>query len=297
MDAILIAGPTASGKSALALRLAREHDGVVVNADAMQVYEPLRILTARPSEEDMALAEHRLFGHVAGDVTYSTGRWCRDAAAALAEIRARGRLPVVVGGTGLYFRALTGGLSEMPAIPAETREFWRGRLDELGARHLHAELAEVDSETARRLVPTDGQRIVRALEVFHAAGRSIRDYQHQNGVRLVDGEHARRILLAPDRETVRRRIAGRARLMMETGGVEEVAALLSRGLDDRYPVMKAIGVREIAAYLSGVLSREEAEERLVTQTGRYAKRQMTWFRNQLEEGWMVVASAEEYTLS
>jgi len=297
MDAILIAGPTASGKSSLALRLASKYAGVVVNADAMQVYAPLHILTARPSPQDMALVEHRLYGHVPGATAYSTGSWYRDIAETLDELRRRGRLPVVVGGTGLYFRALTGGLSTMPAIPDDVRDFWRERLREKGAGSLHEELSRVDAETARGLMPADGQRIVRALEVFHATGRSIRDHQKNAGHPLIDAARAARIILSPPRDVVRRRIAERASTMLEDGACAEVGALMNEGLDERLPVMKAIGVREIAAYLAGKCSREEAKERLITLTRQYAKRQMTWFRNQLGEGWETIGQGENYTPS
>lgn len=293
MDAILIAGPTASGKSMLAMRLAREHGGVIVNADSMQVYEPLSILTARPSPQDMQEIEHRLYGHVGGETSYSTGAWYRDAEAALAEIRSSGRIPVIVGGTGLYFRALTGGLAEIPAVPQEIRAHWRGRLAELGPEHLHAELDAVDPETARQLETRDGQRIVRALEVFHATGRSIRSLQVRPGVPLVRAELAEKILLWPERSLLRARIGERAGIMMRSGAIEEVRALLERRLDAALPVMKAIGVREIGALLDLRLDPASAEERLVTSTRRYAKRQATWFRTQLGPGWRIFEDPEK----
>ena len=292
MDAILIAGPTASGKSALAMRLARRHGGVIVNADSMQVYAPLSILSARPSREDMQAVEHRLYGHVSGETSYSTGAWYRDAEAVLAEIRCENRLPVIVGGTGLYFRALTGGLAEMPPIPEDIRAHWRKRLAEIGPVRLHAELAGVDFEAARSLETRDGQRIVRALEVFHATGSSITMLRGQGGVPLVRPDRAERILVLPERPALRARIAERAAAMMRSGAVEEVRALLGARLDASLPVMKAIGVREIGAFIDGRLDRAKAEEQFVNATRQYAKRQVTWFRNQLGPGWRVRETSE-----
>ena len=293
MDAILIAGPTAAGKSALAMRLAEAHGGVIVNADSMQVYAPLAVLTARPSAEDMAVVEHRLYGHESGRAAYSTGAWYRDAAEALAGIRAAGRIPVVVGGTGLYFRALLGGLADMPDIPGDVRDRLRKELAEFGPARLHGELAAVDPETARRLAEGDGQRIVRALEVFHATGRSIRFLRERAGVPLVDAERAQAVLVAPDRAVLRTRIAERARAMMRSGAVEEVRGLLALGLDHSLPVMKAIGVREIRALLEGETDMATAEERIAAATRRYAKRQMTWFRNQPGPAWRICGGQEK----
>ncbi len=293
MDAILIAGPTAAGKSALAMRLAEAHGGVIVNADSMQVYAPLAILTARPSAEDLAAVEHRLYGHESGRAAYSTGAWYRDAAEVLAGIRAAGRIPVVVGGTGLYFRALLGGLADMPAIPGDVRDRLRRDLAEFGPARLHGELAALDPETARRLDEGDGQRIVRALEVFHATGRSIRFLRERAGVPLVDAERAQAVLVAPDRAVLQTRIADRVRAMMRSGAVEEVRGLLALGLDHSLPVMKAIGVREIRALLEGETDMATAEERIAAATRRYAKRQMTWFRNQPGPAWRICDGQEK----
>ncbi|MCX8996411.1 tRNA (adenosine(37)-N6)-dimethylallyltransferase MiaA [Rhizobiaceae bacterium BDR2-2] len=285
IDAVLITGPTASGKSALALDLARRHNGVVINADSMQVYDTLRVLTARPSLEDEAAAPHRLYGHVSASRAYSTGEWLRDASALLAVLRADGRLPVFVGGTGLYFKALTGGLSDMPEIDQAVRCQVRLRLKEEGAEALHAELARRDAETAADLQPADGQRIVRALEVIEATGRSIRAFQGKAGPVLVDPARAAKFVVLPERGVLHERIGRRFGLMLDHGAVEEVRALLALGLADDLPVMKAIGVREIAAMLDGSMSRSEVEERGAAATRQYAKRQMTWFRNQMDESW------------
>ena len=284
-NAILITGPTASGKSALAVELAKEHGGVVINADSMQVYDTLRVLTARPSEEDMDGVPHHLYGHVPAGQVYSTGAWLRDVTALLPRIRAEGKLPVFVGGTGLYFKALTGGLSEMPAIPDEIRRRLRGQLLQEGPERLHSELAKSDPAVAESLNSQDGQRIVRALEVFEATRQSIAEFQGQTGPVIVDPETARKIVVLPDRAVLHQRINGRFEKMLEQGAEEEVKALLELDLPAEMPVMKAIGVSQIAAMLRGEMSRAEVIERGATATRQYAKRQMTWFRNQMDKSW------------
>lgn len=287
MDAILIAGPTASGKSGLAIDLAARHGGVVVNADSMQVYEGLRVLTARPTADEMSGIEHRLYGHVPAETAYSTGRWVEDAETVYGDIAAGGRLPIFVGGTGLYFGALLGGLSPIPAVPAEIRARWRQRLTEEGAAALHAELAVRDGVMAVQLDPANGQRIVRALEVLEATGRSIRDFQDRPGRPLVPPERVRKILLMPERADLRARIDRRFDMMVEAGALDEARALLARSLDPALPVMKAIGVRELGAHLEGKLSLEEAVERAKAASRQYAKRQATWFRNRFDGSWQV----------
>ncbi|RFZ89426.1 tRNA (adenosine(37)-N6)-dimethylallyltransferase MiaA [Shinella sp. WSJ-2] len=284
-DAILITGPTASGKSALAVRLAAEHGGVVVNADSMQVYDTLSVLTARPQPEDMGGIEHRLYGHVPAGVAYSTGDWLREATALVRELRERGKRPVFVGGTGLYFRALTGGLSDMPAIPNGVRERVRARLAAEGAEALHWELAERDPETAARLMVGDGQRIVRAFEVIEATGKSISTFQSASGPAVIDPERAEKIVVLPDRAVLTARIDRRFGLMLKAGAVDEVKALLAQDLPPAMPVMKAIGVPQIAAMLAGEMREADVIERGAAATRQYAKRQMTWFRNQLDESW------------
>ncbi len=285
-DAILITGPTASGKSALAVALAKQHNGVVVNADSMQVYDTLHVLTARPSEADMQGVVHHLYGHVPASRHYSTGEWFRDAVAVLETVRSEGRIPVFVGGTGLYFKALTGGLSDMPAVPAAIRDAVRGRLLAEGAEALHASLSDKDPETAAILRPGDGQRIARALEIFEATGQSIRIFQARQGPVAVDPDCAMKIVVLPDRALLRQRIDQRFAGMLESGAVEEVKALLSLDLKPEMPAMKAIGVPQIAAMLSGTMSKAEVIETSSAATRQYAKRQMTWFRNQLDESWL-----------
>jgi tRNA dimethylallyltransferase len=285
MDAILITGPTASGKSALAVELAKRHNGAVVNADSMQVYDTLRVLTARPSKGDMQGVPHFLYGHVPAGSAYSTGAWLRDVEELLPVLRAEGRRPVFVGGTGLYFKALTGGLSDMPAIPDEVRARLRQRLQEEGAEGLHSQLARGDAPVAAGLNPQDGQRIVRALEVLEATGRSIAEFQGRAGPMIVDPRTAQKIVVLPERSVLHGRINGRFETMLEQGAEDEVKALLALALPTDLPVMKAIGVSQIAAMLQGTMSREDVLEKGAAATRQYAKRQMTWFRNQMDASW------------
>lgn len=293
MDAILIAGPTASGKSSLAMDLAARHGGVVVNADSMQVYDALRILTARPGHDDTAAVEHRLYGHVPADRPYSTGQWLADVAVVLAALRSRGRPAVIVGGTGLYFEALLGGLSAVPTVPEEVREKWRMRLAGEGAGSLHRILAERDQEMAKRLEPADGQRIVRALEVLEVTGRSIATFRNVPGKPLVDPQDTYRILLMPERAELRQRIDRRFDAMMEAGALDEVARLRARGLDPMLPSMKAIGVRELCAYLEGQVALEDTIDRAKAASRQYAKRQTTWFRNRFSDSWCRISHSDD----
>lgn len=281
--AVLIAGPTASGKSALALALAERADGVVINADSMQVYRDLRVLTARPSVEEEARAPHRLYGHVDGASDYSVAHWLEDARRVLDEAEAAGRLPIFIGGTGLYFKALTQGLAPMPDIPPELRARIRG-LDE-DASALHARLAAVDPETAARLRPSDTQRLMRALEVFEATGRPLARWQAERAsVPILPAEDALKIFLATDRAALRARIAERFHLMMQQGALEEARALIARGLPADRTILKAHGMPWFARHLAGEISLDAAIEGGIGDTRHYAKRQDTWFRHQLE-GW------------
>jgi tRNA dimethylallyltransferase len=284
-NATLIAGPTASGKSALALNIARECEGVIVNADSMQVYDVLRVLTARPSEEDMHGAQHYLFGHVDPSQHYSVGRWSAEVKALLAKPGMAERHLVIVGGTGLYFKALLGGLSQMPEVPVEVRTLWREKLVLLGAEVLHAELYKRDAETASRLNPQDGQRIVRAIEIFEASGKPISHWQAQCGDAVIGGVHVRNYCVLPERQTVRDRIDARFKSMVEKGALDEVRALLALDLEPSLPSMKAIGVAELGAYLRGEIDLETAIERASAATRQYAKRQTTWLRHQFGPDW------------
>ena len=285
IDAILITGPTASGKSARAVELARLHDGVVINADSMQVYDTLRVLTARPDEADMGGVPHHLYGHVPAGQVYSTGIWLREASTLVESLRGEGRMPVFVGGTGLYFKALTGGLSDMPEIPPDIRDRLRGRLLAEGAEALHGELMERDNAVAETLKSQDGQRIVRALEVIEATGQSIASFQGKTGPVVIDPDRARKIVVLPERTVLHERINSRFETMLAMGAEDEVRALLALDLPSEMPVMKAIGVAQIAAMLTGEMTRAEVIETGSAATRQYAKRQMTWFRNQMDESW------------
>jgi len=282
-DIILIAGPTASGKSALALTLAEKHGGTVINADSMQVYRDLRIITARPTPEEEARVPHRLYGHVDAAVNYSVGRWCTEAAAVLAETTREGRAAIVVGGTGLYFSALTRGLAAVPPIPAQIRDEVRGRLAKEGVEALHAELARHDPAAAARLRPGDRARVTRALEVVLATGRSLLQWHEDHMPARVDAARAAKIFLMPDREALLARIDARFDAMMSAGALEEVRALAARHLDPNLPAMKAHGVPWLVRHLSGAITLAEAVEGAKRDTRQYTKRQATWFRNQLPD--------------
>jgi tRNA dimethylallyltransferase len=255
----------------------------------MQVYDTLRVLTARPPGADMEGIPHLLYGHVPAAQAYSTGSWLREAAALVGQLHADGRLPVFVGGTGLYFKALTGGLSDMPKIPEAVRSRLRQQLLDEGAEALHRLLAARDPAVANSLNPQDGQRIVRALEVIEATGKSISVFQGISGPKIVDPDRARKIVVLPDRAELHRRIDGRFAKMLSLGAVDEVEALLALDLPAEMPVMKAIGVSQIAAMLRGEMSREQVLETGAAATRQYAKRQMTWFRNQMDESWERIA--------
>ncbi|QPF83211.1 tRNA (adenosine(37)-N6)-dimethylallyltransferase MiaA [Bradyrhizobium genosp. L] len=292
--AILIAGPTASGKSALALALAQRTGGVVINTDSMQVYRDLRIITARPTADEEALVPHRLYGHVDASMNFSAGAWVGDAAKVLGEARAEGRPPIFVGGSGLYFKALTRGLSAVPPIPAAVRESVRARLEQHGVEALHAELAQRDPVSAERLKPRDRTRIARALEVVEATGRPLPDWHREGLPPLLPAGEFSAIFLAPEREQLYARIDARFGIMLAGGALEEVAALAARKLDPLLPAMKAHGVPALIRHLRGEISREEAAEIGRADTRHYAKRQFTWFRHQLPEfEWVAPEAARE----
>jgi tRNA dimethylallyltransferase len=281
--AILIAGPTASGKSGLATALARRHDGVVINTDSMQVYADLRRLTARPSAEAERTAPHRLYGHVDGALNYSAGHFAREVEALLPRLE--GRLPIFVGGTGLYFRALEDGLSEMPSVPDAIRSGLRSWAKPLTTEALHAELSGRDPHGATVLRVTDRARIMRALEVHAATGRPISDF---HGIRTpgpLAGYTLQKIFLAPARDRLRQRIDLRFRQMIAEGAIEEVERLRERRLDSLLPIMRAHGVPGLIAHLDGAISLDEAIGRGQSDTRRYAKRQFTWFRHQMGSAW------------
>jgi tRNA dimethylallyltransferase len=283
MRTVLIAGPTASGKSALALAVAERFGGAVINADSMQVYRDLRIITARPSEEEERRAPHLLYGHVDAAVNYSTGQWLRDVAAAVSDVRKQGRLPILIGGTGLYFTALTKGMAAVPPTPAAIRNEVRGRLAAEGVGVLHTELLRLDPETAHRLMPNDRSRIARALEVFKSTGRSLSDWHREGLPSPIDTASAVKVFLRTERSALVERIETRFGAMMQTGAMDEVRALAGRKLDPLLPAMKAHGVPWLIRHLNGEISADEAAAGAVMDTRRYAKRQLTWFRNQLPD--------------
>jgi tRNA dimethylallyltransferase len=276
---ILIAGPTASGKSALALRLAEETGGVIVNADAIEVYAELAILTARPGPDDLARAPHRLYAHVAASDAYSVQRWLADVRPLLAELADARRPPILVGGTGLYLTALTEGLSAVPPVDPAVRARWRAAAAKLGGEALHGELAARDPVMAARLRPSDPQRIVRALEVIEATGRSLADWQREASPPIVPLAGARALVVAPERAALRARIEHRFRAMLAAGALDEARAVAALGLDPSLPAMKARGLRPLIAHLADAMMLEDAIAAAVTETRRYAKRQETWFRN------------------
>ena len=281
--AVLIAGPTASGKSALALAVAENLGGVIVNADSMQVYRELRIITARPTADDEIRAPHELYGFVDAAENYSVGRWCRDVEETLREIGKQGRVPILVGGTGLYFKALTSGLAAVPPIPADIRADVRGRLQQEGAPALHAELMRLDPATAQRVTANDRSRISRALEVVLATGRALSDWHREGLPPLIDPARAVKVFITCERKELVRRIEVRFDAMIKSTALDEVRRLAERRLDPALPAMKAHGVPWLIRHLNGEISREEAIAGAVMDTRRYAKRQLTWFRNQMND--------------
>jgi tRNA dimethylallyltransferase len=289
---VLIAGPTASGKSALALSLA-EHIGraVIINADSMQVYSDLHILTARPTVEDEARVPHRLFGHVPGTRAYSVASFAADCRLALDEARKRDAVAIIVGGTGLYFKALIEGLSPIPAIPDEVRQHCRSEAARVGPAELHAALASKDPVMAARLVPTDTQRITRALEVVLATGKSLSAWQQVPGVPVVEPSQTARFVLMPEREIMMARCDTRFDAMIRDNVLDEVANLRAMKLADDLPVMRALGVRPLIEHLEGRLPLDAAVALAKTETRQFAKRQITWLRRHMIS-WITLSAQE-----
>jgi tRNA dimethylallyltransferase len=290
--ALLIAGPTASGKSALAISVAKATGGVIVNADSMQVYRDLRIITARPTLQEERAAPHRMYGHVDAAVNYSAGHWVVDAEKTLWDLEAAGRLPIFVGGTGLYFAALTLGLSNMPQVPLEVRAKVRDEAEGVATPELHARL---DPQMAAKLRPSDRQRIIRALEVFEGTGRSLAEWQQRPRKIVLKPKETASVFLAVERRELHARINARFDKMLEEGALEEVRALAARHLDQALPAMKAHGVPWLLKHLRGGISLEQAAERGKGDTRKYARRQETWFRHQMPEfKWMQAGEALSY---
>lgn len=281
LPVVVIAGPTASGKSAIALDLAARTGGEILNADSMQVYADLRILTARPDDADLAAAPHHLYGYLSGDERCSAGRWRADAVAAIRSVAAKGALPIVVGGTGLYLRALMTGLSRMPAVPADIRAAAMAEQARIGNPGFHAALATRDPEMAARLNPNDTQRLIRAWEVLEATGRSLAKWQAAPPDGAPDGFRFTTLLVAPEREALYDACNRRFETMIDSGALEEIAALAACDLDPDLPVMKALGVRPLLRHLAGEMPLDEAVAAGQRETRRYAKRQTTWFRHQM----------------
>lgn len=296
--AVLIAGPTASGKSALALAIAERFVGTVINADSMQVYRDFRVLTARPAKEEEARVPHLLYGHVDAAENYSVGRWMADAVRALAEAEAEKRLPIFVGGTGLYFKSLLQGLSDMPPVPAEVRARVRAEARDVSAPVLHARLAQRDLRMAEALRPADRQRVIRALEIFEATGRSLAEWQQSPGKPLIEASDTLPVFLAVERAELRARIDTRFDEMLSNGALDEVRGLVARKLDPTLPALKAHGAPALSRHLLGEISLEEASSSGKTDTRKYAKRQETWFRHQMKDWpWVKPEAALEYLIS
>jgi tRNA dimethylallyltransferase len=281
VDAVLIAGPTASGKSAVALALAREIGGAVINTDSMQIYREARILTARPSVSEERNAPHLLYGHVGVGEPYSVARYCADVAQALQAVKEKDRVPIFAGGTGLYFEALTKGLADIPPVPAEIRERTRRHREKIGAEAFHAELAARDPETAARLRAGDTQRTLRAFEVLEATGRPLAQWQRAQGKPLLDGMAPARFVLSPPRDVLHTRINARFEAMLKHGAMAEAQRLAD--IPDRLPAAKILGRRELLAAEAGEISLEEATCRAQAASRQYAKRQLTWFRNRMAD--------------
>ena len=290
----LIAGPTASGKSALALALAARSGGTIINADSAQVYADLRVLSARPAPEEEARAPHRLFGHIDGaDTGYSAARWAGEARLAIAEAAAAGSLPILVGGTGLYMRTLIDGIAPVPPIDAKVRATARA----LPVAEAFDALALEDPAAAERLSPADTTRVARALEVIRSTGKPLAEWQEAREGGIGDDIDLRAVILLPDRAWLFDRIDQRFAAMLETGAIDEVRALLARtDLSADAPVRRAIGMPEIAALLTGGIDRHTAIERGTIATRQYAKRQYTWFRNQPPADWIRLIESQNYDI-
>ncbi|MBI4724807.1 MAG: tRNA (adenosine(37)-N6)-dimethylallyltransferase MiaA [Rhodomicrobium sp.] len=277
--AVLIAGPTASGKSALALELAKEFGGVIINADSMQVYAGLRVITNRPSPEEEATVPHRLYGFRPVQEPYSAALWLADVRASLAEAERQGWLPIIVGGTGLYFKALTEGLSDIPDIPAEIRTHYRLAAQTGPTEALYSELLRRDPLTAARLRPSDPQRIVRALEVLEATGRPLAEWQGEKQPPLLPLSETYPLAVTLNRDELYHRCEARFDAMIAHGAIGEARAIAALGLDPALPAMRAVGLPPLLAYLRGEISLNEASTEAKTNTRNYAKRQLTWIRS------------------
>lgn len=282
--AILIAGPTASGKSALAIRLANDLGGVIINADSMQVYKDLQIITARPDSDEEKAAPHRLYGTIDGAEACSAVEWSAMAMQEIERAWASGLMPILVGGTGLYFKTLLEGMVTIPPIDPEIRQQVRSDVDEFGPQVMHTKLKELDIRAFERLEPADSQRISRAMEVVLSTGKALSAWQdepHAGPLTLLDGEgKIAKIVIDIDRDILYERCEFRLEKMIKEGALDEIGSLLKRDLDPSLPILKALGVPSLSAYLEGKAAEDEAVSAAKTQTRQFAKRQLTWFRNQ-----------------
>lgn len=288
---ILIAGPTASGKSALAMAFAERIGGAIINADSMQVYREIPILSARPTAADEARVPHLLYGHVPASEPYSAGRFVREARDAIEAARKAGRVPIITGGTGLYFKALTEGLAPIPDIPAPIRQHWRREAERTGTEQLHAFLAARDPRMAARLAPQDTQRIVRALEVLEATGRSLADWQEEIAEPVLDPARAIRLVVLPDRFDLHRHAEARFDAMLERGALAEAEAFAALGLDPDLPAARALGLRPLMAHLAGDTTLAAAVAAAKAETRQYIKRQTTWIRSNMIT-WTAITAQE-----
>ena len=294
---MLIAGPTASGKSKLALGLAQRLGATIINADSMQVYRDLQILTARPSPAEQRVAPHRLYGHVDAAENYSVGHWLRDVGEVLETVAQAGSLPLIVGGTGLYFLALTHGFAAIPPVPGPVRSALRARLAASGAEAMYQELQRTDPVTAARVHPGDSIRVLRALEVLEATGQQLSVWHRAAMPPLLDPRATTRVFLDVEPAELHRRIDARLEWMIASGALQEVRALAERRLNPLLPVMKAHGVPVLARALRGELTLDQALAVAKRDTRRYTKRQRTWFRHQLPDWqWLDPGQAEQAIL-
>ena len=290
---LIVAGPTASGKSALALDLADAFDGVVINADSMQVYEELRGLSARPDESETARAPHRLYGVLSGREACSAGKWREMAMAEIADCHAKGKLPIITGGTGMYLNALTEGIAPIPDVPARIREAMTAELEQMGHEAFFEKLKRDDAETAATLDGTNTQRLIRAAEVFAHTGRGLTSWHQEPVITPPENMKFKKLCYMPPREILYDRCNRRFDLMIEQGAIDEVRELIALNLPETAPVMKAVGVRELGAYLAGEIDLATAKEKSQRETRRYAKRQLTWFRHQMTDKEIIDAQYSE----
>lgn len=283
---LFIAGPTASGKSAWACELAKSVGGEIINADAMQVYAELQVLSARPDAGEMAGIPHHLFGHIAGDVRYSTGQWLREVQPVILDVLARGRVPILTGGTGLYFKALGEGLAQIPKVTESAMARAQDILDGQGISALRAKAEALDPIASARVLGDDPQRLLRIVSVHMETGRALSEWQAQTRPIILPRFCCRAVLL-PERETLYARINARFGAMVENGGLEEAKRVFAKGYDASLPMMKAIGLQQLLPYLRGQMALEAAIELAKRDTRRLAKRQFTWFRGQAKD-WEVI---------